>query len=106
MRSADLEREWTARMVQVAEMLVMLDNGRGARSLEGGEVTSVRILLPGPDRSDVLVIVKASKEGASWVGFVGGLDLATAMRTWRKKELAEGLRFREDVPWQGPADSV
>lgn len=103
MRNVKAEQEWSKRMVRVAEMVAMLDDGKGAKALEGGHIDSVRVLLPGERRADVLLVVKASVGTAQWVGFVGAMNLATAMLTWRQKELARGIVFREDQPWGGEA---
>ena len=84
----------------MASMLEMLDEGKGCKAIEGGMVTSVRMLLPAGDRTDVLLVVKASKGPESYIGFVGGLDVMTAMLTWLKKEQGAGLAFRADVPWE------
>lgn len=100
-RATELERQWTAKMVRIAEMIALLDEGQGMSTLPGASMDSVRILCPGESRADALIIVKASVGSAQWVGFVGGLDIQTALLTWRKKELSVGLTYREDKPWEG-----
>lgn len=80
-------------------MAELLDVGRGCKALDEGVVTSIRVLLPGGGRGDVLVVVKARRGDENYVGFVGGPDLVTALLTWKKKEIGEGLRFRREVPW-------
>ncbi|MCK4627303.1 MAG: hypothetical protein KAV00_18465 [Phycisphaerae bacterium] len=101
MRSAELEQAWTARMVRVAQAAEMPDQGAGCKALPGGVVTSIRIMCDGESRGDVLLVVKARMGGQAYVGFVGGLDVMTALLTWRKKELGAGLKFREEKPWGG-----
>lgn len=77
-----------------------LGNGWGCKSLHAGTVTSIRILLAGADRTDVLVIVKACVGDQQYVGFVGGPDVTTALLIWRRKEQGVGLAYREDRPWE------
>lgn len=101
MRNVSAEQKWIKRLQASGALWEMVDNGGGCKGLEGGELVSVRVLLPSEKRADVLLVVKARRGAEDFVGFVGGPDTVTAFLMWRRKERGEGLRFRREKPWEG-----
>lgn len=99
MRNADMEARWARRLNNAAELLDSLLDGRGAKGIKGGVVTEVRLRLPTPDRVETLLVVKASDGVDGYIAFVGALNPVDALLTWRAKDGAGGLKWREDVPW-------
>lgn len=99
MRDVDLEAEYVRRCARVGEFLTGLGRGMGAQGIEGGVVTRVNIRLPTDDQPDTLLVVKVSGDAGAFIGFVGGLDIGTAVLAWRAKDGAAGLKWRVDVPW-------
>ncbi|MCK4627327.1 MAG: hypothetical protein KAV00_18590 [Phycisphaerae bacterium] len=101
MRNGELEQAWTKRVSAIGEFIEAVGNGRGTTGLPGGVVTRVTLRYPTEDRPEALVVVKVSAEDGDHVGFVGGLDIGTALLTWRAKDGVKGLKWREDRPWSG-----
>lgn len=99
MRDATREQEWTKRVAAIGEFMESVGHGKGATGVRGGAVTGITIRCATVDRPEVLLIVKAMGEDGAVVGFVGALDLGTAILTWRARDGAKGLRWREDRPW-------
>lgn len=101
MRDADGEKAWERRLTGASMCLEALTSGWGCKSLKNGKVSKITILLPSPERGECLLVVKAHSDDGDFVGFVGGLDVVTAMLMWKAKEGGQGLKYREDTPWQG-----
>ena len=99
MRDAELDKLWMKKLTAVAHMVMAIDAGAGCKGLEEGRLTSIKFLLPSQERGDCLLVIKAVDEHGDHVGFVGGPDVATILLTWRKKEAAQGLTYREDAPY-------
>lgn len=100
MRQVEWERQWEKRMVRVGEFIATLGEDTLPKGLDGARLDAVTVKWEQPDRTNVLVVVKASTEDEKWVAFVGALTLMDAVLTWRSKEGGQGLRWREDRPWR------
>jgi hypothetical protein len=100
-RDSDREAAWTRRLASAGEWLDNLDRGRGVSGLESGQIRDIRIRLATEDDPGVLLIVRAFDANGAWVAFVGGLDVVTALLTWRSKDSAKGLKWNVDKPWSG-----
>lgn len=101
MRAAEREQQWMKRMCRIGEWVDSLEEGQGAQGLEEGRVIDIKILLNGRPSGDTLVVVRAQDKHGRWVGFVGARSAGEAMLAWRQKDAAAGLKWREDLPWQG-----
>lgn len=99
MRDAEREARWLKRAQGIGEFLEATGEGRGAKGVEGGRVVRLTIRYPTGDNPEVLLVVKVQGKGGDFVGFVGGLDVGTAVLTWRAKDGGKGLKWREDRPW-------
>ena len=101
MRDGELEQVWTKRVSAIGEFMESIGKGRGVTGVPQGRVTRVTLRYPTEDRPEALVVVKVSGKDGDVVGFVGGLDVGTALLTWRAKDGAQGLKWRVDRPWSG-----
>lgn len=99
MRNAKREAQESRRQERIGEFLEALEEGVGAKGLEGGAVTEVRMLLNKRDAGDTLFVVKASGAAGQFIAFVGARNVGEAVLTWRQKDTGNGLKWREDVPW-------
>ena len=99
MRNVDKERDWAKRLQRIGEWVEHLEKGLHPGGLEDGRVKEVRALLNTRDMGDTLLVIKAHDEAGDWVAFVGGRNLAEALLTWRQREGAKGLKWKEDRPW-------
>lgn len=99
MRKQELERAWEKRVQAIGEFVEALDNGRGCGGLEEGLITSVQAHLERPDEAGVLLVIKARTGQGKFISFVGGRTLAEAVLTWRQKDMARRMKWREDTPW-------
>lgn len=99
MRAADREAEWLKSMQRVGEFLTLWDRPGGPGLPEGTELEGLSIKFPSGDRTDTLIILKASGDVGRFVGFMGGLTLTQALLTWRAKALKDVVKWREDVPF-------
>lgn len=99
MRSEELEQRWMKRVQRIGEFIESLGDGRGAKGVEGGVVDRITIRYPSREDPEAFVVVKVRAPGGKVVGFVGGLDVGAALLTWRAKDGAQGLKWREDRPW-------
>jgi hypothetical protein len=97
----DVEREaiWDKRVRAVGEFIEAIGGGRGTTGLRGGSVTRITIRCPSREEPEALLVVKATGEDGDVVAFVGGLDVSTALLTWRAKDGSKGLKWRADKPW-------
>lgn len=100
MRRVDAEKQLDARNRRIGEFLAAIGQGLGAKGILEGVVTRVTVRFPTESQPEALLVVKVTGSQGDFVGFVGGLDVVQAILVWRAKETAEGLKWREDVPWQ------
>ena len=98
-RNAELEGKYVKRMTRLGEFLTTLGDAFEPEGLAGGWLREIRILCPTESRTDVLIVVKASRDDGDWVAFVGGLTADVAVAAWMAREANEGLKWRVDKPW-------
>lgn len=100
MRNEERERTWDKRMQRIGQWIQALSSGRGTNGLPGGELTGLTVRLPTADRPETLIVIRAAALGKRYVAFCGALELSDALLTWRAKDGAKGVKWREDVPWE------
>lgn len=99
MRDAVDEERLAKANRRVGEWIMAVTQGAGARSIEGGEVTSWRVKMPTEVDPMVLLIVKASGVQGDYIGFIGAPNCSGALLAWKAREAADGMKWRVDRPW-------
>jgi hypothetical protein len=90
------QAEFERQMVRLATQLLRFEQVI-TRMDEGGTwITGLSIKVPGEDRADYLVVVRARTSAGSVVGFAGGDTLAEAIRVTCAKLENRSMRWRED----------
>ena len=100
MRNQEREAAWAKRLVRAAEWLEAIEAGKGAKVLEDSTILEVRIKTSARPEGDTLMILKAAAGDQTYVAFVGARTIVEALLTWRQKEGAAGVKWREDRPWR------
>ena len=99
MHNGEADERWERQLRAMGLAVAGLQNcthiGRGS----GPTVIELKFKLEQDNRTSVLVIVKARGEEGGLVGFVGALDLETAMIAVEGKLRAGSMKWREDRPW-------
>ena len=101
MRKQDDEAWLNKRNRRAGEWLAAIEVGRGVTGLTEGTLRDVRFKLPREEDPMVLMIVRADDATGKRVAFVGAGSMVGALLAWRKLDVREGLRWREDKPWEG-----
>lgn len=71
--------------------------------IRGGDyvVKDVRFKCNSDPSGQVLLIIKAEREGVMYVGFHKDVDLLTCFSTGVQRLLDQSIRWREDIPFGG-----
>lgn len=101
MRDVEREAVWGKRVAAIGEFIEALGSGRGVTGVDGGTLVRVTIRCPTKESPEALLVVKVSGTEGDKVGFVGALDVGTALLMWRARDGAAGLKWRPDRPWPG-----
>lgn len=99
MRAVDREAAWQKSVQRLGEFMGSLEELVDQGTPPGTRMVGLTVRLSTEGRPETLIVLKASGEGGAWVAFVGALDLAQALHTWRAKVTARSIKWREDVPY-------
>lgn len=99
MRAVDREAAWLKGIQRLGEFVESLGADPGQGVPEGTRLVGFNVKLATAEQPEVLIILKASGESGAYVAFAGGLTLPQALLGWRARHLADGVKWREDVPW-------
>lgn len=100
-RDAEEEAVEGRRSRRIGEFIEALGSGAGVARVAGWSLKELRIRFPTEEEPSTLLIVKAQSPAGGRIAFVGAYSAADAVLAWRKRCTTGGLKWREDLPWDG-----
>lgn len=101
MGRSEADARWERLLRALGLAVLTLQKHAGDGTVGDVALTEIRFRLDADNRTSVLVILKGYGQDGLRVGFVGALDLESAVIAAAKALAAGVVRWREDRPYSG-----
>ena len=100
MRDSEAEEVQGRRHRRIGEFIDALGQGPGRGELLEGRLVTFRIRFSTEADPSTLLVVRCEAKDGPRIAFVGAYRAADAILAWRARSGAQGMKWREDVPWE------